>query len=121
MEKVIELAREQGWKGNLPMFVVNTTFVKNPDLLDPEFWKAVCEGLGFTGEKIRMCTGCGVSLRNNENPTMDGKHGGKNGCGSDIYQYEGQWLVEMHRFVDNLAEGKFTTEQFFEGLLFAKK
>ena len=72
-------------------------------LCDPDFWKGLCKAVGFTGEKIRMCSGCGVALRANEEPTMDGKHGGKNGCGSDIEEYEGQWLIEWHRFIDTLA------------------
>lgn len=85
-------------------------------LLDREFWKALCNGLGWkSNEKIRMCVGCGVALRNNEYPTMDGKHGGKKGCGSDIYEYEGHWLIEMHRLIDHLAEGK-DIESFFSQL-----
>lgn len=83
--------------------------------LDIEFWKALGKSLGWNGDKIKMCCGCGVALKWNEKPTMDGKHGGKNGCGSDIYKYEGQWLIEMHRLIDYLAEGK-TIETFFEYL-----
>lgn len=82
-------------------------------LLQPDFWKCLCKGLGFTGEKIRMCNGCGVALKWNEKPTMDGKHGGKKGCGSDIEEYEGQWLIEMHRFIDHIAEGR-ELEDFFK-------
>jgi hypothetical protein len=80
--------------------------------LDPEWWKALCKAGGWSGEKIRSCVGCGVSLKWNESPTADGKHGGKNGCGSDVIEYDGQWLIEMHRFVDHLAEGK-DAESFF--------
>lgn len=86
-------------------------------LLDPLFWKALGTAEGFNPTaKILMCTGCGVALRWNEEPTIDGKHGGKNGCGSDIYEYQGQWLIEWHRFIDQLAEGK-DIESFFNGIL----
>lgn len=85
-------------------------------LLQIDFWKCLCKELGLTGEKIRMCGGCGVALKWNENPTMDGKHGGKNGCGSDIEEYEGQWLIEMHRFIDHLAEKK-SVDSFFKYLI----
>lgn len=98
-EELYNLAKENGYDGRL--------FSKNgSEFLDREFWMAITIGLGWdTGAKIRMCTGCGVALRNSEKPTMDGKHGGKKGCGSDIYEYEGQWLIEWHRFIDALAEG----------------
>ena len=81
-------------------------------LLDPLFWQCLGRSLWWRGEKIRMCVGCGVALRWNEKETMDGKHGGKNGCGSDIYEYEGQWLIEMHKLVDHLAEGKNIEDYF---------
>ena len=84
---------------------------ENP--LDRERWIEAGKAMGWEGGKIRMCVGCGVALRWNENPTMDGKHGGKNGCGSDIEEYEGQWLIEWHRFIDHLAEGG-TAEEFFK-------
>ena len=100
--------------------IKSDSFRKEEALLDPLFWQSLCKSLGFTGEPIRMCVGCGVALKNSEQPTMDGKHGGKNGCGSDIYNYDGQWLVEWHRFVDHLAEGK-DAESFFEGLLLASR
>jgi len=86
---------------------------ENP--LDRERWIEAGKAMGWEGGKIRMCVGCGVALRWNENPTMDGKHGGKNGCGSDIEEYEGQWLIEWHRFIDKLAEGG-TVEEFFKEL-----
>lgn len=88
-------------------------------LIDPEFWKALGEALNWNGETIRMCCGCGIALKWNEwnnKATMDNKHGGKNGCGSDIYEYDGQWLIEMHRLIDYLAEGK-TAETFFKHLI----
>jgi hypothetical protein len=84
--------------------------------IDRDFWIKLGEALGWEGEKIRMCVGCGVALKWNEKTTLDGKHGGKNGCGSDIYEYEGQWLIEWHRFVDHLAEGK-TVHSFFKNLI----
>jgi hypothetical protein len=84
-------------------------------LLDKFAWQAVGKVEGWEGEQIRMCVGCGVALKGNEKPTMDGKHGGKHGCGSDIYEYGGQWLIEMHKMVDYLAESK-TTEEFLATL-----
>lgn len=80
-------------------------------MLDPNAWRAVGKVKGWKGDLIRMCNGCGVALRVNEEPTMDGKHGGKNGCGSDIIEYDGQWLIEMHRMIDALCDGK-TIEEF---------
>jgi len=83
--------------------------------LDPDFWKCLGKAMGWEGGKIRMCVGCGVALRWNENPTVYGKHGGNKGCGSDILEYEGQWLIEWHRFIDAIAEGRPASE-FFEEL-----
>ncbi|HEC64681.1 MAG TPA: hypothetical protein ENI23_05275 [bacterium] len=109
-------------KETIKLFDVNKNTARdireywNIALLDPSFWKALGKALGWTGEKIRMCFGCGITLRWNEEPTMDGKHGGKNGCGSDIEEYEGQWLIEMHRLIDHLAEGK-SIESFFKELI----
>lgn len=88
--------------------------------LDPLFWQALGKALGWEGGKIRMCIGCGIALRWNEQPDMDGRHGGKNGCGSDIIEYEGQWLIEMHRLIDRIAETSFTggdTEKFWEEIM----
>jgi hypothetical protein len=87
-------------------------------LLDPLFWKALSRAQGWAGEKIRMCVGCGVALKWNENPDMEGRHnlikdGKQRGCGSNIIEYEGQWLIEWHRFIDHLAEGK-DAESFFK-------
>ena len=90
--------------------------VKYQIILDSMFWKCLGKSLKWEDNKIRMCVGCGVALRLNEHPTMDGKHGGRNGCGSDIYEYEGQWLIEWHRLIDYLAEGK-TIENFFKDLI----
>lgn len=89
-------------------------------LLDTEAWKAVGKVEGWVGDKIRMCVGCGVALKWNENPDMEGRHnlkrdGKQVGCGSDIYEYDGQWLIEMHCMIDSLASGK-SVEQFLETL-----
>jgi len=84
-------------------------------LIDPKFFQCLGKAMGWEGGKIRMCVGCGVALRWNEQPTMDGKHGGKNGCGSDIEEYEGQWIIGWHMMIDHLAEGK-TIEEFFKNL-----
>lgn len=89
--------------------------------LDPLFWQALGKARGWVGEKIRMCVGCGVALKWNEQPDMEGRHnlqrnGKQVGCGSDIIEYEGQWLIEWHRFIDHLAEGK-DTESFFATLI----
>lgn len=83
--------------------------------LDPLFWQCLGKSLGWKGEKIRMCVGCGVALKWNEDPTMNGKHGGRKGCGSDIEEYEGQWLIEWHMFIDHLASGK-DADLFFKEL-----
>lgn len=131
IEKVLTLAIKGGYR-DFPkateegLYFRPTRYGKNTEFkmwqsyifLDVKFWKSLMRALGFTGEKIRMCTGCGVTLRNNENPTMDGKHGDR-GYGSDIYEYDGMWLVQMHQFIDYLAEGR-TAEAFFTSLLRAK-
>ena len=135
METAIKIAIENGWlqkflKQNYWSLCDNCIEFTDIDtghdsdkmvihevLLDPLFWQAWTKGMGWdTGAKIRMCVGCGAALRNNEQPTMDGKHGGKNGCGSDIYTYEGQWIIEWHCFIDHLAEGK-DIDSFFTNLL----
>lgn len=124
IEQTIQKAIEGGYRGGLigeskdgfwgakEFIAINSNI--NDLFLDPLFWQSLGKALGFDPtEKIRMCVGCGIALRWNEQPTMDGKHGGKNGCGSDIEEYEGQWLIEWHRFIDHLVGGG-TPESFFE-------
>ena len=116
--KVIEALKKAevgGWQQN------NTE--RYTFLLDIDFWKSLGESLGWTGEKIHLCTGCGVALRGNEVKIAEkagythARNGqGLKGCGSDIYEYDGQWLVEMHKLIDHLAEGK-TIAQFFKHLI----
>lgn len=88
--------------------------------IDPLFWQSLGRAQGWEMNKIHMCVGCGVALRWNENPTMDGKHGGTNGCGSDILEYDGQGMIEHHRFIDHLWERK-DAESFFRDLLTPSK
>ncbi len=85
--------------------------------VDPAFWQALGRAWGWQSEKLRMCGGCGLHLRSNEQETMDGKH---KKCGSDIDEYEGQWLMEWHCFIDHLADGKSPERAFefrYSGLL----
>lgn len=117
IKKAIEKAIKGGYNYEADHdYMAGGSAAKAVILINPEFWKGLCKTLGYSGEKIRMCVGCGVALKWNEQPTMDGKHGGKNGCGSDIEEYEGQWLIEMHRFIDHLAEGK-SYESFFNNFV----
>lgn len=99
MENIIKKAIEGGYNHQSLK-----SFSHMLSVLNPLFWQALGKACGWKGDKIRMCNGCGVALRVNENPDMNGQHGGKNGCGSDIIEYEGQWLIEWHRFIDNIAE-----------------
>lgn len=120
MENVIKSAIRGGYEhflmsdGNNGLKAIGEC--KSDILLDPLFWQCLGKAEGWTGEKIRMCNGCGVALKWNEKEDMNGQHGGKKGCGSDIQEYEGQWLIEMHRFIDHLAEGK-SIDEFFNNLL----
>lgn len=59
-------------------------------LLNKNFWQALGKELGWKDGIIRMCNEC-------------------------AHEYEGQWLIELHRFVDFLVEGG-TIEQFFAEL-----
>lgn len=82
---------------------------------DPNFWRCLGVARGWEMNKIRMCVGCGIALRWNEKPDMEGRHAGKNGCGSDIIEYSGQGFIEHHRFIDHLWENR-TAEDFFREL-----
>jgi hypothetical protein len=116
-EKVLKKAIKSGYDFEAKCdYMAGGSAARALILIDPEFWQAVGKSFKWTDNKIRMCVGCGVALRWNENPTIDGKHSGKNGCGSDIVEYEGQWLIEMHRLLDYLAEGR-TVEEFFKNLI----
>lgn len=77
--------------------------------LDPTFWVALCKSIGATEGEINMCVGCGRAARHSENISF----GKCPKCGDSLYRYDGQWLIEMHRFVDAIAENK--VEQFWAG------
>ncbi len=116
IEKAIRDAAAAGYAERKDSMETGTAW-RNRFLLDPAFWQALGSAWGWQGEKLRMCGGCGLHLRSNEEETMDGKH---KKCGSDIYEYEGQWLMEWHCFIDHLADGKTPEEAFafrYGGLL----
>ena len=116
VNKAIEKAIKGGYDfENKRDRMAGGTAAKALVLIDPEFWQGLGKTQKWEGGKIRMCGGCGVALKWNEQPTTDGKHGGKEGCGSDIDEYEGQWLIEWHMFIDHLAEGK-SVGSFFKTL-----
>lgn len=123
MKKAIKKAIDGGWRPRGVAIHEWSSFESMVSLIpwqeivsDPNFWKCLGKAEGWKGDKIRMCCGCGIALRMNEQPTMDGKHGGKKGCGSDIMEYEGQWLIEWHRFIDHIADGG-DIDTFFNNLI----
>lgn len=112
----IKEAREKSLRGGF-----DTSDLTDAEMcLKAEFFSALGKSEGWIGENIRMCTGCGVSCKNKE-ITAWGKHKGWwngqkfTGCDSDVYDYDGQWLIEMHCLIDHLAEGG-TIEDFFSRL-----
>ncbi|MDP2629969.1 MAG: hypothetical protein Q8P56_01025 [Candidatus Uhrbacteria bacterium] len=121
IQEAITKAIEGGWNKEKHWRPIDTPDSNRARMfLDPYFWQSLGKALGWSGEKIRMCIGCGVSCKNSE-VTAYGKHKGWwngqkwTGCDSDIYEYDGQWLIEMHRLIDHLAEEK-SIESFFEQL-----
>lgn len=90
IERAIKDAKAQGWKQQLPKFVLNTTVISNPDLLDPSFWQALGRARGW-----------------NKTPTTDVLVAGE--------AYKERWAGYWHRFIDHLADGK-DAESFFAKL-----
>lgn len=88
LSKAIKLARKNGWEQQLPKFVLNTTVIINPDLLDPLFFQSLGKALGWN-----------ITLKN----IITGK---------DIPEWQAQWIA----FVEHLIAGK-NAEEFFINLL----
>jgi hypothetical protein len=110
LTKAIDDALAHGWERKQPKFVLNTTVISNPDLLDPAFFQALGKARGWYNSyhetpphelEMPMCW-CGAT---NE---------GVNGELLTVHQ-DRTWRGAWHRFIDHLAEGK-TAEEFFSGL-----
>lgn len=100
---ILEKAVEGGWRPtffSLPHLHPNRG--SEEIVLDPAFWVALCKSQGFSQEEINMCVGCGRAARHNEDISF---HKCPK-CGDSLYRYDGQWLIEMHRLIDAIAENK---------------
>lgn len=86
MEQAIKIARKNGYGDRWYVW-------KKEDLFDPLFWQALGKGLGW--DIKHPCPTC-----NN----LDAK-----------ISYP-EWIYQMHRFIDHLAEGK-DIDSFFIALL----
>lgn len=107
LTKAIELAKKGGWEQQLPKFVLNTTIISNPDLLDPKFFQALGKSLGWDNKKSpEYCLIC-------EYQSILKEHGTQDGCLADlIYGWEYYW----HKFIDHLIAGN-SVESYFEELI----
>jgi hypothetical protein len=77
-------------------------------LLDPNFWKVLGESIGWKSSTW-VCFNCGEIEGSEVTFEEECEH-----CGADVGS-EAQWLIEWHRFIDHLAEGK-TISEFFKQL-----
>ena len=97
-EEAIKKAIEAGFRDYPSTWDLNEYFVATSDaasqiFLDPSFWQSLGKALAWN-EKVEMLP-C---------PECDEKH-----------LWFGKWLVEWHRFIDHLAQGK-TADEFFATL-----
>lgn len=114
IEIAVSKAIEGGWKNSKDKTNSTLTdgkgdvyFSLSP-FLDPSFWQSLGKAMGWKGDDIRLCVGCGRALKHNERNCKCG-----DGC---FYYFNGQWAVEWHRFIDHLIEGK-DANSFFANLL----
>ena len=86
IEQVLQKAIEGGWNPPYRKEEYEGDSIPINTFLDPQFWQSLGKALGWTAR--------GQQLAMDSKPT---------------------WLLEWHRFIDHLAEGK-TAEEYFKTL-----
>jgi hypothetical protein len=111
MEQAYKLAKEAGYEGRV--------YSSHGELLDPEFWRALGKAMGWGGSATWVCTDtcdwwcndCKFGLVKQTETPLEFRGGVHVDCPKSKL-----WLVNWHRFIDHLAEGK-DAESFFNELL----
>lgn len=91
IEKAVAIANDNGWSDGEGDWNLNDELVYKI-VLDRLFWQALGKGLGWDKKMTYY------------NTFTEGK------------ENNDPWRLEMHRFIDHLAEGK-SIDSFFESLL----